>query len=86
MILYLKGIKKYNRSKLKLHNSISKSRTFNFDLSYFCYPFRPYSIYLIGKLSDMVKIRKRDKLWQYTQETMLILTLDSVISSLGKDV
>ena len=55
MTLYLKGLKKYNRLKLKLLHSINKSRTFNFELSYFEYLFRYRVIqYLIGKLSDMV--------------------------------
>ena len=35
MTLYLKGLQKYDRSKLKLLNSLDKSRTFNFDLLYF---------------------------------------------------
>ena len=57
--LYIKGLQKYDRSKLKLLNSLNKSRTFNFDLSYFWDPFRYRVIqYLIGKLSDMVKMSK----------------------------
>ena len=57
MTLCLKGLQKYNLSKLKLLNSLNVSRTFNFDLSYFWYPFRYRVIqYLIGKLSDMVKM------------------------------
>ena len=34
MTVYLKGLEKYDRSKLKLLNSLNKSKTFNFDLSY----------------------------------------------------
>ena len=59
MTLYLKGFEKYEKSKLKLLNSLSKSRTFNFELSYFSYLFKYRIIkYLIGKLSDMVKMGK----------------------------
>ena len=58
MTLYLKGLEKYERSKLKLFNSLDKSRTFNFDLSYFEVSLGTgsYSIYLIGKLLDIVKM------------------------------
>ena len=33
MTLYLKGLQKYNRSKLKLLNYLNKSKAFIFDLS-----------------------------------------------------
>ena len=67
MTLYLKGLQKYDRSKLKLLNSLNKSRTFIFDLLYFLYPFRYRIIQnLIGKLSDMVKI---------SQESLVVATL-----------
>ena len=55
MTLYLKGLQNYDRSNLKLLNSLDKSRTFKFDLSYFWYPFRVIQ-YLIKKLLDMVKM------------------------------
>ena len=59
MALYLKRYQKHDWSKLKLINLLNKSRTFNFDLLYFWYPLRYMIIqYLIGKLSDMVKIGK----------------------------
>ena len=35
MTLYLKGYQKYDKSNLKHLNILSKSRTFNLDLSYF---------------------------------------------------
>ena len=57
MTLYLKWYQKYHRSNLKSLNLLNKSWTFNFDLSYFWYSLRYRIIqYLIGKLSDMVKI------------------------------
>ena len=34
MILYQKWLQRYNRKKLKLLNSLNKSKTFNFDLRY----------------------------------------------------
>ena len=50
--LYLKGYKRYDRSKLKSLNLLNKSWTFNFDLSYFWYPLRKrVTQCLIGKLS-----------------------------------
>ena len=54
---YLKGYKRYERSKLKSLDLLNKSGTFNFDLSYLLYPLR-YKVtqYLIRKLSDMVKM------------------------------
>ena len=60
MTLYLKGHQKYDRSKLKVQLLLSKFRLFNFDLSYFWYLLRYRVIqYLIWKLSDMVKMRKK---------------------------
>ena len=57
MTLYLKRSRKYERSKLKVLLLLSEFRSFNFDLSYFWRPFRYRVIqYLIGKLSDMVKM------------------------------
>ena len=57
MTLYFKRYKKYSRSKLKSLNSLNRSRTFNFDMSYFLYLFRYRVIqYLIGKLLDIVKM------------------------------
>ena len=57
MTLYLKGYQNYDRSKLKVQLFLSKFRSFNFDLSYFLFPLR-YRVteYLIGKLSDVVKM------------------------------
>ena len=61
MTLFLKGLQKYNMSKLKLLNLLNKSRNFNFDMLYFLYPFRYRVIqYLIGKLSNMVKMIQGD--------------------------
>ena len=61
MTLYLKGYQKYDRSKLKVQLLLSKFRLFNFDLLYFCYHLRYRVIqYLIGKLSDMVKMGQED--------------------------
>ena len=60
MTIYLKGYKKYNRSKLKVQLLLSEFRLFNFDLLYFWYQLRYLVIqYLIGKLSDMVKMDKK---------------------------
>ena len=57
MTLYLKGYQKYDRSKSKSLNLLNKSWTFDFEFMYFWYPLRYKVIqYLIGKLSDMVKI------------------------------
>ena len=57
MTQYLKGYQKYDKSKLKVQLLLSKSRLFNFDLSYFWYPLRYRVIeYLIIKHSDMVKM------------------------------
>ena len=62
MTLYLKEYQKYNRSKLKVLLLLCEFRSCNFDLSYFLSPFR-YRItkYLIGKLSDTVKIISEGK-------------------------
>ena len=57
MTLYLNGYQKYDRSKLKVLFSLSELRSFNFDLLYFWSPFQYRVIqYLIGKLSDMIKM------------------------------
>ena len=40
MTLYLKGYQKYDSLKLKVQLLLSKSRLFNFNLSYFLYFFR----------------------------------------------
>ena len=57
MNLYLMGYQKYQKSKLKVLLFSSECRIFNFDLFYFSSPFRYRLIqYLIGKLSDMVKM------------------------------
>ena len=57
MTLYLKGCQKYDKSKLRVLLLLSKLRHFEFDLSYFLYPFRYKVIqYLIGKPLDMVKM------------------------------
>ena len=62
MALYLKGLQKYDRSKLKILLLLSEFRSFKFDLSYFSSPFRYRVIqYLIGKLSDMVKMIQEGK-------------------------
>ena len=55
----LMGYQKYDRSKLKIQLLLSKSRLFKFDLSFFLYHLSYRTIqYLIGKLSDMVKMGK----------------------------
>ena len=57
MTLNLKGNQKYDRSNLNILNSLNKIKTFNFDLSYFLYPFRYRVIqYFIGKFLVMIDI------------------------------
>ena len=62
MILYLKGYQKYDKSELKVLFLSSEFRNFNFDMSYSSSPFI-YGViqYLIGKLSDMVKMIQEGK-------------------------
>ena len=52
MTLYLKGYKKYERSKLKIQLLLSKFRFFNFDLSYFWYPLRYRVIQYLSSISQ----------------------------------
>ena len=69
--LYLKIYQKYDKSKLKGLLLLSEFRSFNFDLSYFVIPFRCRVIeYLIGKLSDMVKM---------IQEGLVVVALSTLI-------
>ena len=59
MTLYRKGYQKYESSELKVLLLLSEFRHFDFHLLYFWYPFKYRVInYLIGKLSDMVKMNK----------------------------
>ena len=58
MSLYLKEYQKYNRSKSKCLNSVNKSRTFKFDLSYFWLPFINHTV-LLWKALRYGKVNSR---------------------------
>ena len=62
LTLYLQGYQKYDKLKLKVQFLLSHFGCFNFDLSYFWYLLRYRFIqYLIGKLSNMVKMIQKGK-------------------------
>ena len=74
--MILKGDWKYDRSKLKLLNSLNKNRTFIFDLLYFWCPLRYRVIqYLILKLSYVVLL---------SQEGYVLAVLLSCVKSSWK--